>query len=167
METFIDKAKKKLESQEFRELNVKEKGCLEEIFFYILNLCLNKGELLTVKEDIPYEEWIPKIDFKRKNDYIIELTLSGLGLKKIPHQIFQLQNISYLNLSYNKIDEVPKEISELTKIQYLDLSNNSIKILPDSFVKLEYLETLFLNSNNITTPPWQLFYLNQLKMILF
>ncbi|XP_071616489.1 protein flightless-1 homolog [Heliangelus exortis] len=89
----------------------------------------------------------------------------------VPDDIFQLEDLSVLDLSYNQLTECPRELENaknmlvlnlgnnsienipnqlfinLTDLLYLDLSNNKLESLPPQMRRLVHLQTLILNHN--------------------
>ena len=43
-----------------------------------------------------------------------ELDLSGLGLRSVPQQVWNLSNLSFLDLGHNELTALPSEIGYLT-----------------------------------------------------
>ena len=54
----------------------------------------------------------------------IYLDLSGLGITKIPEEIFELQNLTEIDLSYNQLYIIQDELLTKTNLQIINLSNN-------------------------------------------
>ncbi|KAK0146601.1 Protein flightless-1 [Merluccius polli] len=89
----------------------------------------------------------------------------------VPDDIFQLDDLSVLDLSYNQLSEVPRDLENsrnmlvlnlshnameaipnqlfinLTDLLYLDLGNNKLDSLPPQMRRLVHLQTLVLNNN--------------------
>lgn len=104
-------------------------------------------------------------EIRRNKDEVRKISLEALQLEKIPKLIFKIEELSFLDLSHNKIVEVPDKIGSLKKIRDFDLSHNSIRILPREFRKLEFLCTLNLSSNNFTSIPSSLAPLRFLRKL--
>lgn len=86
---------------------------------------------------------------------LIILNLHGLGLKELPHGIFdKLSSLVTITLGNNKLKELPEGIFDHnSSIRALDLSHNKLKELPHGiFDQLPLLEHLHLDGNLITTP---------------
>jgi internalin A len=81
------------------------------------------------------------------------LNLSGLSLTRLPKQIFDLEELTFLVLSDNRLSELPPEIGRLRRLQMLLLSHNLLKSLPATLGKLEQLATLDLRNNQLTELP--------------
>ena len=51
-------------------------------------------------------------------------------LKEIPAEVFELEQLESLNLSYNKITTIPQEITRLQNLKSLDLWSNKLREFP-------------------------------------
>ena len=84
---------------------------------------------------------------------IIELNLFSKKLIKIPIEIGQLVNLTFLSLHNNELTEIPSEIGELVKLIELALSENKLTELPVEIGKLVKLIELGLSGNEFTELP--------------
>lgn len=75
------------------------------------------------------------------------LTLAGLGLTTIPHQITKLVHLELLDLACNQISKI-ENLSNLTNLQRLSLGENNISKI-EGIGNLKSLNELFLHSNEI------------------
>jgi internalin A len=82
-----------------------------------------------------------------------KLERAGNQLATLPEELWQLQKLEELNLSYNKINTLPELIGQLINLNVLDLSTNKISTLPESISQLINLTTLELWSNKISILP--------------
>lgn len=85
-----------------------------------------------------------------------KLVLEKQGLKIIPAEIGNLENLKFLNLDENKISTLPPEIGKLTNLQTLSLAGNKLSSLPDEFWQLVNIENLALHENQLTHIPAEL-----------
>ena len=77
-------------------------------------------------------------------------------IQKIPSTINHLENIIYLDLSYNYIQILPEETMQLP-LQVLKISANPLKELPKNFPKLgKTLEELHLSGVKLSNSNWEL-----------
>jgi Leucine-rich repeat (LRR) protein len=76
------------------------------------------------------------------------MQITNCNLKSVKRN-FNLPNLEYLDISYNKLNEIPFEISQLKKIQCFTLSYNKITTLPEIFSHLTSITRLFLDGNNL------------------
>ncbi|XP_047213705.1 protein flightless-1 homolog [Girardinichthys multiradiatus] len=76
------------------------------------------------------------------------LDLSYNQLTEIPRELENSKNMLVLNLSHNGIDSIPNQLFiNLTDLLYLDLSDNKLDSLPPQMRRLVHLQTLILNNN--------------------
>ena len=60
---------------------------------------------------------------------------------EISESIFNLTNLNYLDLSYNKLSgEISTEIGNLTNLTLLNLVNNDLTLIPESFCNIKNKE---------------------------
>lgn len=99
---------------------------------------INPNDIITLK-NLLKECILFNVSFKDISnlDLIKELDLNGLSLKKVPDDIFLLNNLKKLYLANNNIKEIPIELLELDGLQYIDLSNNKIINIQESFFNSE------------------------------
>ncbi|KAI1292098.1 Protein flightless-1 [Halotydeus destructor] len=85
----------------------------------------------------------------------------------IPQNIFQLKELTILDLSHNQLNEVPEELEHSTNLKLLNLSYNQIDFLPNQlFVNLTNLTFLDLSDNNLDTVPPQIRRLVNLETLI-
>uniref|UniRef100_A0A673INB6 Protein flightless-1 homolog n=1 Tax=Sinocyclocheilus rhinocerous TaxID=307959 RepID=A0A673INB6_9TELE len=81
-------------------------------------------------------------------DDLSVLDLSYNQLTEIPRDLENSRNMLVLNLSHNSIDNIPNQLFiNLTDLLYLDLSDNNLDSLPPQMRRLVHLQTLILNNN--------------------
>uniref|UniRef100_A0A8C4SJK8 Protein flightless-1 homolog n=1 Tax=Erpetoichthys calabaricus TaxID=27687 RepID=A0A8C4SJK8_ERPCA len=81
-------------------------------------------------------------------DDLSVLDLSYNQLTEIPRDLENSKTMLVLNLSHNAIDNIPNQLFiNLTDLLYLDLSNNKLESLPPQMRRLVHLQTLILNNN--------------------
>ncbi|XP_067912198.1 protein flightless-1 homolog [Heterodontus francisci] len=81
-------------------------------------------------------------------DDLSVLDLSYNQLTEIPRELENAKNMLVLNLSHNSIDNIPNQLFiNLTDLLYLDLSDNNLESLPPQMRRLVHLQTLILNNN--------------------
>jgi len=97
---------------------------------------------------------------------IKHVNLDGWGLKTIPQEVFELNNLKSLSLEFNELSEIPDEISNLTSLTRLYLNYNLLKVLPESIGRLSSLKSFSIIHNNISHLPKSLRNLEELKYIL-
>ncbi|XP_063791018.1 protein flightless-1 homolog [Pseudophryne corroboree] len=81
-------------------------------------------------------------------DDLSVLDLSYNQLSECPRELENGKNMLVLNLSHNSIDSIPNQLFiNLTDLLYLDLSDNKLDSLPPQMRRLVHLQTLILNNN--------------------
>ncbi|XP_068099632.1 protein flightless-1 homolog [Hyperolius riggenbachi] len=81
-------------------------------------------------------------------DDLSVLDLSFNQLSECPRELENARNMLVLNLSHNSIDNIPNQLFiNLTDLLYLDLSDNKLDSLPPQMRRLVHLQTLILNNN--------------------
>ncbi|EMP35542.1 Protein flightless-1 like protein [Chelonia mydas] len=81
-------------------------------------------------------------------DDLSVLDLSYNQLTECPRELENAKNMLVLNLGHNSIDNIPNQLFiNLTDLLYLDLSENTLESLPPQMRRLVHLQTLILNSN--------------------
>lgn len=108
------------------------------------------------------KELLPEL-FQLTN--LTELNLSWNRLGMLPSEILQLNNLTALDLSDNQLTKLPSEVFQLTKLNRLILVSNKLCKLPPEICKLKNLEVLDLRSNKLITIPPELFQLRNLKKL--
>src|SRR4051794_26161121 len=83
----------------------------------------------------------------RVQDPSQRLNLSGLNLRTLPSELFELTALTRLDLRSNGLRALPAEIGRLTALTTLDLSGNGLTTLPAEIGGLTALTTLYLHGN--------------------
>jgi internalin A len=94
-----------------------------------------------------------------------KLDLSRMHLSRLPPEIGNLTNLTYLDLWYNRIYVLPESIINLTKLTTLDLSENYLQALPESIINLTNLTTLNLSDNHLKALPESIVNLTKLTTL--
>ncbi|HAX71153.1 MAG TPA: hypothetical protein DCY14_16180, partial [Anaerolineae bacterium] len=76
-------------------------------------------------------------------------------LTELPDSLWQLTQLTNLNLSSNQLTTLPDSLGQLTQLTTLYLSDNRLTTLPDSLAlaQLTQLTKLNLSSNQLTALP--------------
>jgi Leucine-rich repeat (LRR) protein len=69
----------------------------------------------------------------------------------LPPEIGCLNNLEYLDLSFNKMKSLPTEISYLNALISLKVANNKLVEIPSGLSSLQKLENLDLSNNRLTS----------------
>jgi hypothetical protein len=89
-------------------------------------------------------------------DVAEQLDLSGLGLRRLPQELFTAHDLKILDLSGNRLTELSDEISALNRLKRLDLGGNRLETLPSAIGRLEQLRHLDVSDNRLTSLPPEL-----------
>uniref|UniRef100_A0A182NT12 Protein flightless-1 n=1 Tax=Anopheles dirus TaxID=7168 RepID=A0A182NT12_9DIPT len=130
---------------------------LEKLFGQLSELsCLRS---LNVRRNKLKSHAIPSDLFELEE--LTTLDLSHNRLKEVPEGLEKAKALLVLNLSNNQIETIPPSLFiNLTDLLFLDLSNNKLETLPPQTRRLSNLQTLVLNDN-----PLELFQLRQLPSL--
>lgn len=85
-------------------------------------------------------------------EHLEHLILSFNELTEIPYSITKLRNLKRLVLTGNKLESVPKYLQELPNLVYLSLAKNNIQKFTYEF-KCSKLQELVLSENQLTELP--------------
>ncbi len=95
---------------------------------------------------------------KTQHENTLDLSVDFWGVphfSEIPPDVFELQWLSELSLSNEKLIIIPDEIGRLANLTSLDLTNNQLTKLPDTMAKLKNLSKLNLSGNELKSiPDW-------------
>jgi GTPase SAR1 family protein len=103
-----------------------------------------------------YEELtdLPPELFELKNLTLLDLT--GNPLCSLPSEIVRLINLQQLWLINTQLCYLPPEIVQLANLQFLELRGNLLSSLPPEIAQLPKLKELYLYSNPLVSPPYEL-----------
>ncbi|CAM6122601.1 unnamed protein product [Calypogeia fissa] len=93
------------------------------------------------------------------------LDISDCGLKELPPEVFNLEDLVDLSCSGNQITHLPDKFDRLCNLKRLGLSGNELEELPASIGSLQQLEGLWVHGNLLRTLPEQIGELRQLKRL--
>ena len=93
------------------------------------------------------------------------LDLGSLGLKTIPPEIGQLENLKTLILKGNELTHLPAELGQLENLTRLELHGNQLTRLPVVLGQLKTLEKLDLKGNELTNLSAELSQLKNLTQL--
>lgn len=79
--------------------------------------------------------------------------------------IFNITEITKLDLSNNCIDTLPEEIGNLVNLEHLWINNNPIKEIPSSIENCKKLKVLDIRNTRLTTLPRQMGTLTNVLII--
>ena len=81
------------------------------------------------------------------------LDLAGIGLRRVPAEVWQLEDLADLQLSNNELVGLPEDIANLTKLERLGLAGNRLRALPEGVGRLARLEGLWAHGNVLGALP--------------
>ncbi len=91
--------------------------------------------------------------------------LSGLGLKDIPKTLFELADLTTLDLSCNYLDSLPAEILGFKQLTKINLFDCEFETFPEVLLQMPSLQEINLGKNALTRLPDDLAKLSGLKKI--
>ncbi|XP_033728222.1 ras suppressor protein 1-like [Pecten maximus] len=99
--------------------------------------------------------------------HITRLTLTHNKITAIPANITELANLENLNLFNNHVKEIPSTINSMMKLKILNLGMNKLNSLPRGFGAIPVLEVLDLTYNNLNerSLPGNFFCLDTLRAL--
>ncbi|GAA0146825.1 antimicrobial response protein [Lithospermum erythrorhizon] len=80
------------------------------------------------------------------------LDLQGAFIEKLPTTLFDLFNLSYLNLRKTRIKVLPGSIERLKNLQILDIRQTYVQKLPKGLMNLVKLRHLFISQSDDRAP---------------
>lgn len=125
-----------------------EIGILEGLEYLDLSSQINNSEIDEIQRNSL--EFLPKEIGNLKK--LKELSLYGLGLKKLPCEIKKLTNMEFINANYNNFEVFPEELTFLENLEFLALDRVNYEI-PNSIVRLQNLTYLYLPDMMLKTLP--------------
>ncbi|WP_176722405.1 leucine-rich repeat domain-containing protein, partial [Candidatus Thiosymbion oneisti] len=93
---------------------------------------------------------------------ILWLSLIGALQDRIPDSLWRLEQLTHLDLRYNRLSKLPESIGQLHRLTHLDLRYNFISELPESIGQLQQLTSLDLRYNQLSNLPESVGQLRQL-----
>lgn len=64
---------------------------------------------------------------RAKEEGYTQINLAGYGLQQLPDELFELEQLENLNISYNELTELSPNIERLTNLRFLDLRGNKLQ----------------------------------------
>jgi Leucine-rich repeat (LRR) protein len=106
--------------------------------------------------ECPINDSLPNDIYQWMN--LSQLVVNNCGILGVSNKVSNLQNLGWLNLSFNKIETLPVSIGSLSHLKKLEVSDNDLKLIPDnafSFKKIEYIN--IQNNKELNNIPNSLF----------
>ena len=101
-----------------------EKMCCQDVDFYLITTEASEIDSTTT---------------------MIDLSMQQPKLTTIPDCVMTAKNVTYLNVSFNRVATIPESFKELQKLECLDLSGNHyLKNLPDFLNEMPNLKIVKL-----------------------
>ncbi|CAK9171189.1 unnamed protein product [Ilex paraguariensis] len=82
---------------------------------------------------------------------LTKLSVCHFSIRYLPPEIGCLNNLEYLDLSFNKMRSLPSEVTHLNALKLLKVANNKLVELPSALSSLQKLESLDLSNNKLTS----------------
>ncbi|KAK1932575.1 Leucine-rich repeat-containing protein 40 [Phytophthora citrophthora] len=97
---------------------------------------------------------------------VISIKLTKNALQVLPEGFFELQALTYLDLSHNLLEQdLSESFGALIGLKELVLSGNKLSRLPNSITLLENLETLHVDENQLESLPERIGNLRKLHAL--
>lgn len=94
------------------------------------------------------------------------LDLSNNRLSELPESISLLRDLEYLNLANNNLISLPQEsLAKLKKLRHVNLSGNQLLFFPSFILDIPTVQYLYLQKNEIVNIPKEIKDLKQLKIL--
>jgi internalin A len=93
------------------------------------------------------------------------LSISGLGIERIPEGVFRSNGLAGLLLQRNRISSLSESIGQLSRLTHLHLADNRLSKLPESIGQLDRLQVLELGNNQLAALPECIGGLHQLTRL--
>jgi hypothetical protein len=91
------------------------------------------------------------------------ISISRLGLKTIPKELFDVIDLQELTLGNNQLTDLPKEFAVFKELRILSMQRCQLKKIPEVLFNLKNLHTLNLSRNKIESIPESIDSLTGLK----
>jgi len=126
---------------------------------------LDKVEHLSVNNNKLHA--IPSRITTLQNLRVLRARNNNLTNYGVPIGLFELEDLSTVDLSYNNLKECPAELENARTLLVLNLSNNEIEVIPNQvFINLTDLMILDLSNNKLETLPPQMRRLTNLQTLI-
>ncbi len=86
-------------------------------------------------------------------DQLSSLNLEWNRIESLPESFSQLTNLQSLYISNNQLQYLPNDFGDLTNLYFLDIGYNELDSLPESFCNLSGLTYFWAFNNELTTVP--------------
>lgn len=131
----------------------------------------NLTELSLKKNKISsFLEGLSPVEARNLSENFLQLSFIDLSLnqlREIPSNIHLIENLSTLNLGFNRLTEIgdiyssePGQKTRFFNLETLDLSSNKIERMHPNIYKLQKLSSLNLENNEMRKFPYEMGYLN-------
>lgn len=124
---------------------------------------MRKGQTLLKNTTLltPLERQI----LKARQSNTAKANLGGMGLKDIPKALFELADLTTLDLSCNYLDGLPAEILGFKQLTKINLFDCEFEVFPEVLLKMPSLQEINLGKNALSRLPDDLAKLSGLKKI--
>lgn len=133
----------------------------DSTFYSITNAVKNKKHVESLVLRDQKLEHFPIEIFELENLKYLDLSMNNFT--DIPDGISQLKNLEELVIAYSKIIEVPNSIGGMRSLKKLVLLHSQVNFIDSSICNLENLESINLNYNQIRELPECICELQSLK----
>eukprot|EP00123_Amoebidium_parasiticum_P005025 comp16271_c0_seq1/m.14026 comp16271_c0_seq1/g.14026 ORF comp16271_c0_seq1/g.14026 comp16271_c0_seq1/m.14026 type:complete len:791 (-) comp16271_c0_seq1:31-2403(-) len=103
-----------------------------------------------------------RMDYARETERLI---LSSMGLTTIPVEVLELDYVTVVDLSHNRLSELPHALVEMASLQIVNLAHNTFTVFPAVLCFLTGLRALNLSHNYISELPTRVSSLTALEAL--
>lgn len=94
------------------------------------------------------------------------INISGLGLKTIPQEIFEIYDLKELYLGGNQLTDLPNDLANLQELVSINLQKCQFSHFPDVLLKLKNIQSINFSRNKIETIPDSIDSLTELRILI-
>jgi hypothetical protein len=83
----------------------------------------------------------------------LQIFLNDNALRRLPDELFELQNVTFLYLNHNRFDAIQPEIAKMRGLQGMYFTGNRIARIPPEVFTMTWLRKLQVSRNHLTELP--------------
>jgi len=83
----------------------------------------------------------------------LQIFLNDNALSRLPNELFEMQNVTFLYLNHNRFDAIPPDIARMRGLQGMYFTDNRIARIPPEVFTMRGLRKLQASRNHLTELP--------------